>query len=166
MVPKRLESNLKDVYINKKGYNTLVCGNHVCCDSSSFEISYSGKIDYKFFSKMVLIPENNILVLKSCCKKCGKTYLIFDNNCDGYDNYDSNQVSKVKTSSLKCKKCLNNDFSICLKYEYPDVQELYEYKINDIGNAYTWVWITIKCNCCGSKYFIFLMRNYIIVIIN
>ena len=93
MVPKRLESNLKDVYVNQKGYNTLV-----------------------------------------------------------YDNYDSNQVSKVKTSSLKCKKCLNNDFSICLKYEYPDVQELYEYKISDIGNAYTWVWITIKCNCCGSKY--------------
>ena len=152
LVPKRLESNLKNLNINQKRYNTIFCGNFACCDSSNFELLYFGEIDHSFFSKMFLAPKNNIVVLKSRCKKCKKMHLIYDNNCDGYDNYKSDQVSKVKTTSLKCKKCLNNDFSIFLKYEYPDVQELYEYKIRDIGNAYTWIWITIRCNCCGFKY--------------
>ena len=39
-----------------------------------------------------------------------------------------------------------------IKYEYPDIQELQELGIKDTDNAFTWIWITLECNKCGTRY--------------
>ncbi len=39
-----------------------------------------------------------------------------------------------------------------IKYEYPDTQELMELEMSEIDNAFTWIWITLECSKCGTKY--------------
>ena len=43
-------------------------------------------------------------------------------------------------------------FSVGIKYEYPDTQELEELEIPEIDNVFTWIWITLECNKCGTRY--------------
>ena len=35
---------------------------------------------------------------------------------------------------------------------YPDIQELAELEITELDNAFTWIWITLECNKCGTIY--------------
>ena len=58
----------------------------------------------------------------------------------------------VSTGTIDCLKCQNKSFSVAIKYEYPDVKELQELGISDIDNAFTWIWITLECNNCGTRY--------------
>ena len=53
---------------------------------------------------------------------------------------------------IDCLKCRNESFSVAIKYEYPDIQELQELEISDTDNAFTWIWITLECNNCGTRY--------------
>ena len=39
-----------------------------------------------------------------------------------------------------------------IKYEYPNKNELDMLGINEPDNAFTWIWITLKCNNCGKTY--------------
>lgn len=104
------------------------------------------------FSKGCLIPENDKIVLEVRCKKCGKVISVFDSCCDGYEHWYKNQFTYIPTKLIDCKKCQNGDFSVDIKYEYPDVKELKELNITEIDNAYTWIWITLECNKCGTRY--------------
>ena len=58
----------------------------------------------------------------------------------------------MPTKPVNCKKCRNGVFSVGIKYEYPDIQELEELKITEIDNAFTWIWITLECKQCGTVY--------------
>ena len=102
---------------------------------------------------MCLSPENDKIVLKARCKKCGKVISIFDSSCDGYEQCGKGQPTHVPiTKPVDCKKCRDRGFSIGIKYEYPDIQELEELEIPEIDNAFTWIWITLECNNCGTRY--------------
>lgn len=62
------------------------------------------------------------------------------------------QHTKTILKSINCKKCQDDNFSISIKYEYPNVQELENLGITEIDNAFTWIWVTLECNKCGTKY--------------
>lgn len=47
---------------------------------------------------------------------------------------------------------MDNNFSISIKYEYPDKEELKELGFKDISNAFTWITVSLICNNCGMKY--------------
>lgn len=53
---------------------------------------------------------------------------------------------------INCSRCKDNNFSISIKYEYPDKDELKELGFKDISNAFTWITISLICNNCGKKY--------------
>lgn len=63
-----------------------------------------------------------------------------------------NATSFFLTKPFGCKKCTDNNFSVEVKYEYPDYQELMDLGITEIDNAFTWIWITLECNQCGKRY--------------
>ena len=151
MIPKYLESNFK--IINKKtdGYNNIMEGVLICCDSQEFEVIYNGNIKKNFFSKAYLFSENRI-ILEAKCKKCGKIIHIFDNYIDGYDQIKNKTNVQLPLTFFNCGKCSNNNYSLTIKYEYPMVQELKELKLKNIDNAFTWIWVSIKCNNCHTKY--------------
>lgn len=156
LIPKKISSYFKTAFQNKNGDNTLTEGTLTCCNSHEFEVYVVGKIKYSIPFKMHLLPENEKTLLEVRCKKCNKVISVFDSSCDGYEHCEKEKYEYTAINSIKCKKCLYNDFSVYIKYEYPDFQELKELEINEIDNAFTWIWITLECNKCGTKY-----RNFI-----
>jgi ribosomal protein L33 len=60
--------------------------------------------------------------------------------------------SNVMPITFNCKKCGSNNYSMNIKYEYPNKNELDMLGINEPDNAFTWIWITLKCNNCGKTY--------------
>ena len=60
--------------------------------------------------------------------------------------------NNIKSIPFNCSRCKDNNFSISIKYEYPDKDELKELGFKDISNAFTWITISLTCNNCGKKY--------------
>ena len=131
---------------------TIIEGTLSCCASHDFEIFAVGIIKHGTFSKMYLVPENDVAALDIQCKRCGKTISVFNSHNDGYGQLSNSQTSSVQAKRICCRKCNGHSFSISVKYEYPDAQELKELGISEIDNAFTWIWITLHCNNCGAKY--------------
>ena len=78
---------------------------------------------------------------------------------DGYDAccLDSEisrnlNETEGKNQLLNCNRCNGDNFSVFIKYEYPDEEELKELGFKDISNAFTWITISLTCNNCGKKY--------------
>lgn len=153
MVPKRIQQNFVAT-IDQNDDLTIVEGQLECCSFHQFEVSVVGNIRYGIFSKMYLIPNNeNELVIYARCKNCGKLITLFNSKCDGYDQCEGPQTESVaQANNFSCKKCQENNYSVSIKYEYPSEQELRELGFTNIDNAFTWIYVTLKCNKCAAKY--------------
>lgn len=152
MVPKKIQPYFKTTFQTKEGDNSLIDGILTCCNANDFEVFIVGEIKQSMISKMCLSPENDKTVIEVRCKKCGKVISVFDSSCDGYEQCGKVQYTHVPTKPIDCKKCRNGGFSVGIKYEYPDIRELEELEITEIDNAFTWIWITLECNNCGTRY--------------
>lgn len=153
MIPKLIQPYFKIINQTKDRDNSVIEGILTCCNENDFEILVVGKIKHGLFSKMFLYPEDDRTVLEVRCKKCGKIISVFNSSFDGYGQYGMKKKNIcVSTQPIDCLKCQNESFSVAIKYEYPDIQELQELEISDTDNAFTWIWITLKCNKCGTKY--------------
>lgn len=152
MIPKRIQPYFRTTHQTKDGDNNLIEGILTCCNAHDFEVFVVGEIKHSMFSKMCLSSENENIVVDVCCKKCGKVISVFDSSCDGYEQCGKDRTIHVTTKLIDCEKCRNEVFSVSIKYEYPDIQELEELGITDIDNAFTWIWMTLVCNNCGIRY--------------
>lgn len=152
LIPKRIQPYFKMTYQTKDGDNDLIEGILTCCNAHDFDVFVVGEIKHNIFLKMYLFQENDKIAMKIRCRKCGKVIAIFDSSYDGYEKCGKNQYTYMLTKPVDCKKCRNRVFSVDIKYEYPDIQELKELGIAEIDNAFTWIWITLECNKCGTKY--------------
>ena len=162
MIPKKNQPYFKMTHQTNDGANNLIEGILTCCNSHDFEVLVVGKIKHSVFSKMYLFPENDKTIIEVRCRNCGKVISVFDSSCDGYEQcgkeqygkeqYGKEQYTHVLTKPICCKKCRNGGFSVGIKYEYPNIQELEELEITQIDNAFTWIWITLGCNNCGTIY--------------
>jgi hypothetical protein len=153
LVPVKIQPYFEMKSQTMDGDNRLIEGTLKCCYDSDFEVFFAGEIKCGFFSKMFLTSENDNIAVKARCKKCGRTISVFNSSIDGYEHCEEKQNSIcLSTRALICKKCHDNSYSVSIKYEYPDEQELRDLEISDIDNAFSWIWITLECNNCGTKY--------------
>lgn len=152
MIPKKIQSYFKTTITKMNGNNTLIGGILTCCDLHEFEVRTAGNIKYNLLSGMYLLPANEGIALDARCRKCGKIISVFDSDQDGYERSESRCNISVIKKPLICKKCNNNSFSIEIRYEYSDYQELIDLGITETDNAFTWIWITLECNRCGKRY--------------
>ena len=152
MIPKKIQSFFETTFQKKIGDNSMIEGILTCCNSHDFEAFIVGEIKHYMFSRMCLIPENDEILLKIRCKKCGRVISVFDSRCDGYEQCGKNKSIHTPSKPINCMKCQGNCFSVDVKYEYPDIKELEELEITEIDNAFTWIWITLECNRCGTIY--------------
>ena len=152
MIPKKIQPYFKTINQTKEGDNSLIEGRLICCNAHDFDVFVVGEIKHSMFSKTCLFPDNDRIVIEVRCKKCGKMISVFDSSCDGYEQCGKDQYTSVPTKPIDCKKCGNGGFSVGIKYEYPDIQEMEELGMTEIDNAFTWIWITVECNNCGTKY--------------
>ena len=112
MIPKKIHPFFETTFQKRGGDNCLIEGVLTCCNSHDFEVIVVGEIKKSMFSGMCLIPENDEIVLKVRCKKCGKVISVFDTRCDGYAQCGNNQAIHISTKSIDCKKCLGGYFSV------------------------------------------------------
>lgn len=152
LIPKKIQPFFKTTHQTKYGDNNLIEGILTCCNANDFEVFVVGEIKHSMFLKMRLFPKNDKTVIGVRCRKCGKVISVFDSSCDGYEQCGKEQYTHVQTKPIDCRKCRNGGFSVGIKYEYPDIQELEELEITEIDNAFTWIWITLECNNCGTRY--------------
>lgn len=152
MIPKKIKPYFKTMLQKEDGENRIVEGLLTCCNDHAFEVLIVGKIKQSILFKACLFPENDTITLEVRCKKCGKVIQVFDSVCDGYEHCKKIQHTQIVAKPINCKKCQENDFSVIIKYEYPNAQELENLEITEIDNAFTWIWVTLKCNKCGAKY--------------
>ncbi len=142
--------NVKNV--KNKPDEIVVKGNLECCCSQFFTINVYGSIQKSLFGKKCLMAKNERIIITAKCIHCGKTFLVFDNCCNGYDNCQSARLLEPNMDTFLCEKCLSNNFSLEIKYEYPSEEELDSLGFLEKEEAFTWIWITIKCNNCGCVY--------------
>lgn len=152
MIPKKIQPYFEIINQIKDGDNDIIEGVLTCCKSHDFEVFVAGEIKRSAFSKMHLFSENDKTAIEVRCRKCGQIILVFDSDSDGYDKCEEKQHTHIQMKPVKCKKCQNGGFSVGIKYEYPDAHELKKLEIPETDNAFTWIWITLECNECGSKY--------------
>ena len=153
MVPAKIQPFFQTTSQTMDGDNRLIEGTLTCCNDSDFEVLFTGEIKHGLFSKMLLTSENDHIALSARCKKCGRIIPVFDSSIDGYEHCEEKQNGIcLSTRALICQKCHDNGFYVSIKYEYPDEQELRELEISNIENAFSWIWITVECNNCGTKY--------------
>ena len=156
MIPNKIKQNFAIAKKRIVGSNTIVEGMLTCCNSQKFEVCIVGEIQHRLLSKSVLMPKNAHIALIACCRQCGRVIPVFDSHCDGYAQSDRNCPPFSIMRPWSCNICAHNDFSINVRYEYPDIEELTDLGITDVTNAFTWIWGTLVCNHCGTKY-----RNFI-----
>lgn len=152
LIPKKIQPYFEIINQTKDGGDDIVQGVLTCCNSNDFEVCVDGEIKHSVFSKMYLFSENDKTAVEVRCRKCGQAILVFDSGSDGYDKCGEKQHTHMQMKPVKCKKCQNGGFSVGIKYEYPDTRELKELGIPEIDNAFTWIWITLECNKCGTRY--------------
>ena len=152
MIPKKIRPYFKTIRKRIDGDNTLIEGILTCCNSHEFEVLIAGVIKYDLFSGMHLFPIGEKIALDICCKKCGKVISVFNSDQDGYDRSEVKCGKCALKKPLFCKKCTDNTFSVEIKYEYPDQQELIDLGITEMDNAFTWIWITLECKQCGKRH--------------
>ena len=88
-----------------------------------------------------------------CSLKCGRDIPVFDNRCDGCEKCENGQPAHTQSRRVECIKCRGASFSVDITYEYPeDIEELKALGTAEVGNAFTWIWITLKCSGCGAVY--------------
>lgn len=156
MVPKKIRPYFITTKETRDGNNSIVEGTLGCCDAHNFKIVVYGKVKRGFLSKMFLVPQDDKVALAVCCEDCGRIISVFDSSCDGYDCHENEQSLFFPTQVTECYRCHNVVFSAFIKYEYPDAKELEELEILEPDNAFTWIWISLKCNKCGAVYKDFL----------
>lgn len=153
MLPLKIKPYVINIHEEIDDGNSIIEGELSCCEKQEFEITYDGLIKKSFLMGTYLYSDDNKLVLEAKCKHCGRKILIFDSSIDGFSNCEkkpNRNVSRLK--SFDCKKCNTNNYTVKIKYEYSDVQELIEEGIENIDNAYSWIWVALKCNECNSEY--------------
>lgn len=154
MIPNRIKQYFLLTDQRQNGENTLVSGRLRCCEQPTFSLRTVGAVQHGLFHRMSLYPGAEGLAIRAVCAQCGRDILVFDARFDGYDNCFSGtgETSFSTAGSVQCMKCGGGIFSVELRFEYPDRQELADLGCTNPENAFTWIWISLTCSQCGKRY--------------
>ena len=152
MIPRKIQPYFDIKEQKNDDKDDLIEGTITCCNAHNFEIFVIGKVQRSIFSKMYVLQENDEMLIEAHCKNCGKIISIFNNRQDGYEKYNGNSLAKRIPTIIHCPQCLENNFSVNIKYEYPQIGELKELGIEEMDNAFTWIRINLECCKCGKRY--------------
>ena len=151
LIPKSLAPNIRLVQSKNSNRENTTAGELICCGKQRFALEYEGEIKYGLWGTTCLLSQNRQVTMTGRCKECGRNILVFDSAAMGYDR--ERETAKPSAGSpMACRRCRGNDFSVSIRLEYPDDSELQELDIPEPDNAFSWIWVTLKCNTCGKKY--------------
>lgn len=153
MLPLKIKPYLTNIREKSDDNCLIIEGELSCCGKQEFEMSFDGLVRKSFLTGTYIYAKDDKIVLEAKCKCCGKKIVLFHSSIDGYAQCQKNIKKNISSlKSFDCIKCKQNNFAVIIKYEYSDLQELKEEGIDNIDNAYSWIWISLKCNECNTKY--------------
>lgn len=132
----------------------VIDGQLTCCAAHDFAVLAEGEVCRGPFSGMSLFPDGDRVDLAARCPRCGREIPVFDSDCDGYDSLESPRSIPAALQPIACPKCKKNRFSVCIWYEYSDIEEIGERA--DKENSFSWIRITLRRSRCGRRY-----RNFV-----
>jgi hypothetical protein len=152
-VPSKLKSYLHQIN-SKIDTNTIVSGIVTCCSCSEFDVLCYGNIKKSLLGHISLCDKTDGIVVRLRCKKCGEEIEVFNSFTDGYNRCIEEKVDcvNIQFQSFHCNAQEHSNFSVEVIFEYPPKQELIDDEITECDNAFSWIWISLKCNIC-NKYF-------------
>ena len=161
MIPDRIKQFFLLTDQRQDGENTLVSGQLLCCEQTTFSLRTVGTVQRGLLHRMSLSPSAEGLAIRAACIRCGRDILVFDAGSDGYDNCFSRagETSFSTAGSVQCMKCGGGIFYADLRFEYPDWRELADLGCTNPENAFTWIWISLTCSACGKRYTDFISHE-------
>ena len=151
MIPQKLKPYFKKSFQKEDRDVKLIGGDICCCSSNQFEIKFSGEVKRGLFSKAYLYAVDNEIAVEACCEKCKKVISVFNSCEEGYDSRKG-PFTNSKFNIFSCRKCNGESFSMSIKYEYPSEKELDDLGISKKDKTFTWIWVDLVCNECGTRY--------------
>ena len=154
MIPDRIKPYFLATDQRQDGENTLISGRLQCCGQPAFSLRAVGTVRRGLLHRMSLYPGVEGLALRAACARCERDILVVDAGSDGYDNgFSKTSETPFSTAeSIQCIRCGGGVFSVDLRFEYPDEQELADLGCTNPENAFTWIWISLTCSQCGKRY--------------
>ncbi len=133
--------------------NHIVSRRITCCTCSEFDVLYYGDIKKSIFGRVELYDDKNGMAVILRCKKCGQEIELFNSLTDGYDRCIEQKTNNIDFD-LKFFSCKEDapTFSVLVSLEYPPKQELIDTGITDCENAFSLIWISLKCNSCNRVF--------------
>jgi hypothetical protein len=159
MIPKRIVPYSRVIKEKKDQYGEMTDIELCCCGESRFGVELQGGNKVRLFNRFLMVEVGEErFIFCAVCDKCGKKIAVFDTACDGYDNQIPEKQQTETAGELtgssemyKCPKCKEGLFSIKVKYEYSDPEEMKELNLKDESNAFGWIYISLECCSCGKK---------------
>jgi len=141
----------------------LSCDIECNCGGQVFEVLFPGQTHLyqgKEIPCTMEIDFNFFFLIKAKCKKCQSEYLLFDKDYHGWDAF----VCGFATSANKprpplipwtCLDCGNGTHNVKVQFCYGDIdqilEELNDFPIDNIADAFEWIYINIECSNCGKE---------------
>lgn len=156
-IPQKLKPYFTEID-TKSTTNTIIHGQITCCAQSEFNVFYYGNIKKGLLGHQTLCDAKDGLIIILQCRKCGKKIELFNSFTDGYERCISDSTSHDvnEFQQLFCKTNAHSDFAAEVTFEYPPKEELIEDNITVFDNAFSWIWITLKCSNCKN-----LLKNIV-----
>ncbi len=153
LIPEKLKPYFA-IKNTRTSNNTIICGEITCCSLSKFDVLYYGDLKKGLFGHSTLCENEHGLIIFLRCKQCGKIIELFSSFTDGYNRCVC-EIKPFKVDYLRkltCGSKTHSDFTVDVVFEYLPENELIEENINMLNNAFSWIWITLKCNNCKKVF--------------
>ncbi len=140
MIPDRIKPYFLATDQRQDGENTLISGRLQCCGQPAFSLRAVGTVRRGLLHRMSLYLGVEGLALRAACARCERDILVVDAGFDGYDNgFSKTGETPFSTAeSIQCIRCGGGVFSVDLRFEYPDEQELADLDCTNPEDAFNW----------------------------
>ena len=136
LYPKQFRHMINNYRVGKEVTTIELC----CCNQFNFKVYHVSN-------------DRETFCYSAVCPVCGKEVRLYHSKLDGYGNCleKNDDIEFIKEKKQMTCKCENELYHIELSFEYPaDLEESGLSRLL-IPNAYTWIWMRLKCKSCHKK---------------
>ncbi len=158
-VPTHILKCVKSTCLDYDG-RLVRCEIACSCKNYIFELLYPGETHLYQGEKIpctLQLDDKFFFLIKARCAKCGCEYLLFDKDFHGWDGFvchNDKEASHPRPPlvSWECLKCGESKHTVQVEFCYGDEDEMIEdlagFPIDNLADAFEWIYINIKCVHC------------------
>ena len=158
--PTHISSCIKSSVLECNG-SLLNCDIACLCGNQVFQLLYPGATHLYQGKKIpctLQTDDSFFFLIRAKCIICGRGHVLFDKDFHGWDGFvchDVKEASKTRPSLVpwKCIKCGKLEHSVQIQFCYGGedemIEDLADFPIENLADAFQWIYIDITCESCG-----------------